>query len=128
MGYLFSNCRNPMDKEQASEAGEGIVVKRTRPDFASDKKRAVALELFKHGVGYTVVAKALDLPANTTKDWFRAYKAGKFEASISGNQFRYSEETKQKILELRRSGASWREITDATGVSPSTVRRWLASR
>ena len=55
---------------------EGAPV-RHKPDFyASENKRRWAVDLFKHGYGYTKVASILELSPYTVRDWNREYRAG----------------------------------------------------
>ena len=110
-------------KDAGIDAEENIADVRLRPDFASDDARKQAALYFASGWGYARTAKALGLSVNTVRDWSRAYKAGKFNLKMS--VFVYDDEFKRKVMAMRRSGASWREIKEATGISPSTVMRWL---
>lgn len=98
---------------------------RTRPNYASDDRRRAAIVLFEHGIGYARAAWILGVPVNTVRDWNRAFKAGKFTPTLSYNQFRYDEKTRERVRELRRSGMSWRELSAATGVPVSSCRKWV---
>ena len=110
-------------KDAGIDAEENIADVRLRPDFASDDARKQAALYFASGWGYARTAKALGLSVNTVRDWSRAYKAGKFSLKMS--VFVYDDEFKRKVTAMRRSGASWREIKEKTGISPATVMRWL---
>ena len=59
------------------------------------------------------------------RDWLRAYKRGTFRVSVSANQLRYSPDARNYVADLRRAGLSWRQISEKTGVSPSTCRNWV---
>ena len=84
---------------------EGAPV-RHKPDFyASENKRRWAVDLFKHGYGYT--------------------KAGRFRVQIAANQLRYCEELRSKVVDLRTEGLSWRKISEMTQVPVSTCRKWV---
>lgn len=69
-----------MKKSRAETSGalSGEFADRVRPPYASDEKRRQAAELFEHGIGYQRASRILDLPANTLRDWARAWRAGKF--------------------------------------------------
>ena len=59
-------------KTLPSETPE-ISYERVRPKtYATDEKRAQALELFRHGIGYTKASRILDMSPNTLRDWHRA--------------------------------------------------------
>lgn len=103
---------------------EGAPV-RHKPDFyASENKRRWAVDLFKHGYGYTKVASILELSENTVRDWQREYRKGRFRVQIADNQLRYSDELREKVLKMRAEGVSWRKISELTRVPVSTVRKW----
>ena len=105
---------------------EGAPV-RHKPDFyASENKRRWAVDLFKHGYGYTKVASILELSENTVRDWQREYRKGRFRVQIADNQMRYSDELREKVLKMRAEGVSWRKISELTRVPVSTVRKWCA--
>lgn len=105
---------------------EGAPV-RHKPDFyASENKRRWAVDLFKHGYGYTKVASILELSENTVRDWQREYRKGRFRVQIADNQLRYSDELREKVLKMRAEGVSWRKISELTRVPVSTVRKWCA--
>ena len=74
-----------MKKSRAETTGalSGEFADRVRPPYASDEKRRQAAELFEHGIGYQRASRILDLPANTLRDWARAWRAGKFRTTIS---------------------------------------------
>lgn len=98
---------------------------RIRPNFASESVRGKALLLFKAGHGYKAVARQLGLSPNTVHDWLRAFKAGRFSSELNRKLYRYTEEAKTKVVEMRRHGASWSEIQKATGVSAASCREWM---
>ena len=99
--------------------------KRSRPGFASDDKRRKAALLFGYGFGYITTASVLDLNPATVREWARLYRAGKFKPELPRHLYRFNEETKEQAIELRRQGKSWSQIHKATGVSQSTIRRWI---
>lgn len=104
---------------------EGAPV-RHKPDFyASENKRRWAVDLFKHGYGYTKVASILELSPYTVRDWNREYRAGRFRVQIAANQLRYCEELRSKVVDLRAEGLSWRKISEMTQVPVSTCRKWV---
>ena len=71
---------------EAAGKEEGAPV-RHKPDFyASENKRRWAVDLFKHGYGYTKVASILELSPYTVRDWNREYRAGRFRVQIAANQ------------------------------------------
>ena len=82
-----------MKKSRAETSGalSGEFADRVRPPYASDEKRRQAAELFAHGIGYQRASRILDLPANTLRDWARAWRAGKFRTTISPHLYRYSD-------------------------------------
>lgn len=98
---------------------------RIRPAFASDEKRLAALELFDLGLGYVRASRILNLSANTLRDWHAKWKTGEFKVQLSVNQYRYGEDVKSRVRAMRRRGATWREIEEATGVSITACRTWV---
>lgn len=99
---------------------------RRRPKrCASEEKRREAAELFAQGIGYVRASRILDMPANTLKDWAKAWKAGRFSAEISINLYRWDGRMRARVVQLRSTGASWRQITEKTGVSAATARKWV---
>ena len=116
-----------MKKSRAETSGtlSGEFADRVRPPYASDEKRRQAAELFEHGIGYQRASRLLDLPANTLRDWARAWRAGKFRTTISPHLYRYSDAVKRKAVRMRQKGHTWHEIAEATGVGASTCKRWM---
>jgi len=103
-----------------------IAYNRIRPrTFATDEKRAQALELFRHGIGYTKASRILDMSPNTLRDWHRAFIKGAFKADLADNQYRYPKPVRERAVRLRLQGYSWSEINRLTGISVSTVRKWV---
>ena len=98
---------------------------RKRPPFASDEKRRQALELFEHGIGYTRASRILDLSVNTLRDWNREYRKGRFRTELSPSQYRFSDDVKKAVIRMRLAGSTWSEITEKSGVSASTCRKWV---
>lgn len=108
---------------------KSTTLQRIRPTgCASDQKRRTALRLFETGFGYKSVAQILSLSPYTVRDWMRAFRAGRFTTRLSPKQYRYPEEIKTRVVELRASGLSWKEIEEATGVKRSTCRSWLRTK
>ena len=95
-----------MKKSRAETSGtlSGEFADRVRPPYASDEKRRQAAELFEHGIGYQRASRILDLPANTLRDWARAWRAGKFRTTISPHLYRYSDAVKRKAVRMRQKG------------------------
>lgn len=93
-----------MKKSRAETSGtlSGEFADRVRPPYASDEKRRQAAELFEHGIGYQRASRILDLPANTLRDWARAWRAGKFRTTISPHLYRYSDAVKRKAVRMRQ--------------------------
>ena len=116
-----------MKKSRAETSGalSGEFADRVRPPYASDEKRRQAAELFAHGIGYQRASRILDLPANTLRDWARAWRAGKLRTTISPHLYRYSDAVKRKAVRMRQKGHTWHEIAEATGVGASTCKRWM---
>ena len=102
-------------------------VERIRPEFVSDEKREAALVLFKQGSGYVKAGRILGIPAYVTRDWGRAFRKGTFDTALKTNQYRYPEEVKKQVIELRKSGVLWREVARLTGVPESTCRKWVTA-
>ncbi len=121
-----------VEKNRARRAAGSMkknAVQRIRPTgCASDQKRRTALRLFETGFGYKSVAQILSLSPYTVRDWMRAFRAGRFSTHLSPKQYRYPEEIKIRVVELRASGLSWKEIEEATGVKRSTCRSWLRTK
>lgn len=112
-------------KTLPSETPE-ISYERGRPKtYATDEKRAQALELFRHGIGYTKASRILDMSPNTLRDWHRAFIKGAFKADLADNQYRYPKPVRERAVRLRLQGYSWSEINRLTGISVSTVRKWV---
>ena len=93
-----------MKKSRAETSGalSGEFADRVRPPYASDEKRRQAAELFAHGIGYQRASRILDLPANTLRDWARAWRAGKLRTTISPHLYRYSDAVKRKAVRMRQ--------------------------
>lgn len=91
----------------------------------SAEKRAQALELFQHGIGYTKASRILNISVNTVRDWSRDFKRGTFRTMVSKNQYQYPREVRDNVIKLRLSGLSWSEIKKETGISSSTARKWI---
>ncbi len=103
-----------------------IAYNRIRPrTFATDEKRAQALELFRHGIGYIRASRILDMSPNTLRDWRRAFLKGSFKVGLADNQSRYPKAIRERVIRLRLQGYSWSEVTKMTGISSSTIRKWL---
>ena len=121
-----------VEKNRARRAAGSMTmnaVQRIRPTgCASDQKRRTALRLFETGFGYKSVAQILSLSPYTVRDWMRAFRAGRFTTRLSPKQYRYPEEIKTRVVELRASGLSWKKIEEATGVKRSTCRSWLRTK
>lgn len=97
-----------------------------RKTFATQPEiRAIAKRLFEQGFGYQRTAQLLNLNVNTVRDWSREFKKGRFKVEVSPNQFRYPRETQVKVVDMRFSGYSWKEIERRTGISISTCRKWF---
>ncbi len=105
------------------EAARGNARRETRA--LSEEKRAQALELFKHGIGYTKASRILNISVNTVRDWSRDYRRGTFKTEISVNQYQYPKDFREHVVRLRLSGLSWSEIKKRTGISSSTARKWI---
>ena len=58
--------------------------------------------------------------------WLRDFRKGTFKVELNVNQFRYAQETKDRVIALRKEGFSWSELSKATGVNMSTCRQWYA--
>lgn len=100
--------------------------RRVRPKrFVADAKRLEALRLFEAGCGYRQTAKRLGLSVNTVRDWRRLYAAGQFRERIGRRQFVYTEKARREAISMRENGATWREVQEATGAKPSSVRNWM---
>lgn len=115
-------------KLQIAQAGGSVPLmpeKEKRPETPSEYHRRQARHLFEQGKGYKLVAATLGLSKYTVRDWLRAYKRGTFRVSVSANQLRYSPDARNYVADLRRAGLSWRQISEKTGVSPSTCRNWV---
>ena len=105
------------------EAGQGNARRETRA--LSEEKRAQALELFRHGIGYTKASRILNISVNTVRDWSRDYRRGTFKTEISVNQYQYPKVFRDQVVRLRQTGLSWSEIKRKTGISSSTARKWI---
>ena len=104
---------------------EETQVTRVETKALSEEKRAQAIELFKHGIGYTKASRILNVSVNTVRDWSRAFKKGRFKVEISENQYRYTDAVRENVIRMRLSGLSWNEIHKRTGISQSTARKWV---
>lgn len=104
---------------------ESAARKRQRPKFPSDRKRAAALHLFEEGAGARAVATKLGISFNTVKEWKRLFDRGGFHVRLSKNQYRWSEAEKAKAAALKASGLSWQQVSAKTGISVSTIRKWV---
>ncbi len=113
-----------------SKAGSSADVgpERTRPNYPTEAQRRAALKLFKSGKGYKSVSTLLGLAEGTVRDWGRAYRKGCFSVHLHINQYRYSDEMRERVAALRAQGLSWKAVSEATGVSISTCRLWCGAR
>ena len=110
-------------KTLPSETPE-ISYERVRPKtYATDEKRAQALELFRHGIGYIRASRILDMSPNTLRDWRCAFLKGSFKVGLADNQSRYPKAIRERVIRLRLQGYSWSEVTKMTGISSSTIRK-----
>lgn len=118
-----------MHKTPASDsAAAGKAPAREWPaGYPSLQKRRDALELFELGLGYTRVAQILDLNAETVRDWSRRWQAGTFSEELPKNQYRYPQELKERCIRMRMEGTPWSRISRETGVSVTTVRKWMGA-
>ena len=91
----------------------------------SEEKRRQAVDLFRHGIGYTKASRILDLSVNTVREWHREFKKGTFRVKVSTNQYRYPKDVRENVIRMRLSGISWAELTKRTGISASTARKWV---
>lgn len=91
----------------------------------SDAKRRKAAELFAQNIGYRRVAALLNLSVFTVRDWGREWKKGTFKVSASKSLYEYPEDFKREVVRLRLSGLSWSQLSERTGVCPSTCRQWM---
>lgn len=67
----------------------------------------------------------LNIPANTVKDWSNAWKKGTFKTEISPSLFRYNRYIKEKAVRLRLTGHTLKEVSEMTGASQTSVKRWV---
>lgn len=104
------------DKQSVKVRPEGVV-----PDDLREK----AALLFSQGVGYRAVARVLDLSENTVRDWRRYWRAGKFKPVLPRRNYLWPEETKAKVIKMRKEGASWKTVLRETGVSAATAQKWI---
>lgn len=44
---------------------------------------------------------------------------------LADNQCRYPKAVRERAIRLRLQGYSWSEVTKMTGISSSTIRKWL---
>lgn len=91
----------------------------------SRQLRRKALILFKKGYGYKNVAKALEIPASTVRDWGRAFREAQFHPKVSDNLLSYRDEAKQTVCRLANDGMRVSEIVAMTGVARSTCYAWI---
>lgn len=98
---------------------------RVRPDYASVRVRRRARRLFEKGYGYKAVSQKLGLPLYTVRDWARSYRRGEFHDEIAPRLFRYQDEARVRVLDLRRDGLSYRQIAAQTGIPYSTCYVWV---
>lgn len=112
----------PLDQPAADTAPSD---KRRETRALSEEKRAMAIELFKHGIGYMKASRILNISVNTLRDWSREFKKGTFKAKVSNNQYRYPQSVRENVIRMRLSGYSWSEIYKQTGIASSTARKWI---
>lgn len=116
-------AREALRRGGAREDANGRI--RIRPQFPSAEVREKALRLFEEGLGPRRVAAALGLSLNTVKSWKRRFNQGSFTVELSPNQYRWTEADKRLAVALRRTGLSWRQLAERTGISPATLRKWF---
>lgn len=105
---------------------ETSVRNRLRPKYCNPAQlRGSAVKLFEAGFGYVRAARMLNIPANTVKDWSNAWKKGTFKTEISPSLFRYNRYIKEKAVRLRLTGHTLKEVSEMTGASQTSVKRWV---
>lgn len=108
------------------EPSEQSVRNRLRPKYCNPAQlRGSAAKLFEAGYGYVRAARMLNIPANTVKDWSNAWKKGTFKTEISPSLFRYNRYIKEKAVRLRLTGHTLKEVSEMTGASKTSVKRWV---
>lgn len=109
-----------------SSPPETSVRNRLRPKYCNPAQlRGSAVKLFEAGFGYVRAARMLNIPANTVKDWSNAWKKGTFKTEISPSLFRYNRYIKEKAVRLRLTGHTLKEVSEMTGASQTSVKRWV---
>lgn len=109
-----------------SSPPEPSVRNRLRPKYCNPAQlRGNAVKLFEAGFGYVRAARMLNIPANTVKDWSNAWKKGTFKTEISPSLFRYNRYIKEKAVRLRLTGHTLKEVSEMTGASQTSVKRWV---
>lgn len=109
-----------------SSPPEPSVRNRLRPKYCNPAQlRGSAVKLFEAGYGYVRAARVLNIPANTVKDWSNAWKKGTFKTEISPSLFRYNRYIKEKAVRLRLTGHTLKEVSEMTGASQTSVKRWV---
>lgn len=126
---MNANDNDQAEKVEKAEKAAAPVAheERKRPkNGVPEEKRAQALELFKHGIGYTRASRILNISVNTARDWSREFRKGSFNVKVAENQYRYPKSVRENVIRLRLSGLSWSEVHKRTGICVSTARKWVA--
>lgn len=87
----------------------------------SAETKAQCLSLYQEGKSPTAIASLTQVPVGTVQYWVRKANLGR----KPGSPRKYSEEVRQRCLQLRKEGRDYREIEVLTGVREGTVRWWF---
>lgn len=86
--------------------------------------RLMAQWKFREKKGFKVVARELQLPESTVRDWYKQYKAGTFKTTHKHRK-KLNEEDKKTILKLAEKGYSVRKIEKKTCLEFYQIRYFL---
>ena len=85
------------------------------------KLKDKAIEMFKSGINATKIAEELKVPARTVAHWIRPYK----EDVPKRIRRSYSQETKDEVIELFKSGMKVSQIAKELEIPASNIHDWV---
>ena len=93
----------------------------TQKSYSQELKNEAINMVIKNKILQTQVAKDLNVPKSTLSDWLNEYRK---EHNIPTQPKGYSQEIKDKAIELFKSGMKISQIAEKLGISRSTISNW----
>ncbi|MEB3213076.1 MAG: helix-turn-helix domain-containing protein, partial [Leptolyngbyaceae bacterium] len=90
----------------------------------SDAEKKKCIDLYLQGKSAKTVASTFDIPERTVKQWIREAGAKRPRIFGGGRSPVFSQEFKEKCMELLRQGKTPTQVEKIMGVTADTIRRW----